>query len=68
MGTPKSLRNIEEKMSSLEEGSLRYHVLESAKNFKSSWIELGRSLYSVFKDKLYKEWGMVHLTPIRQKK
>jgi len=57
MGTPKSLRNIEEKMSSLEEGSLRYHVLESAKNFKSSWIELGRSLYSVFKDKLYKEWG-----------
>jgi regulator of replication initiation timing len=54
---PKSLRNIEEKMASLEEGSLRYHVLESAKNFKSSWIELGRSLYSVYKDKLYKEWG-----------
>jgi len=54
---PKSLRNIEEKMASLEEGSLRYHVLESAKNFKSSWIELGRSLYSVYKDKLYKTWG-----------
>jgi len=54
---PKSLRNIEEKMASLEEGSLRYHVLESAKNFKSSWIELGRSLYSVYKDKLYKAWG-----------
>ncbi len=54
---PKSLKNIEDKMASLEEGSLRYHVLESAKNFKSSWIELGRSLYSVYKDKLYKEWG-----------
>ncbi len=54
---PKSLRNIEDKMASLEEGSLRYHVLESAKNFKSSWIELGRSLYSVYKDKLYKAWG-----------
>jgi len=36
---------------------LRYHVLESAKNFKTSWIELGRSLYSVWKDKMYKEWG-----------
>jgi hypothetical protein len=44
-------------MASLEEGSLRYHVLESAKNFKSSWIELGRSLYSVYKDKLFKVWG-----------
>ncbi len=55
----KSLQNIENKMASLEEGSLRYHVLESAKNFKSSWIELGRSLYSVYKDKLYKDWGFI---------
>jgi len=55
----KSIQNIENKMASLEEGSLRYHVLESAKNFKSSWIELGRSLYSVYKDKLYKDWGFI---------
>jgi len=55
----KSLQAIENKMASLEEGSLRYHVLESAKNFKSSWIELGRSLYSVYKDKLYREWGFI---------
>lgn len=54
---PKSLQNIEEKMGSLDAGSLRYHVLESAKNFKTSWVELGRSLYSVWKDKLYKDWG-----------
>ena len=53
----KSLKKIEEKMQDLEEGSLRYHILESAKNFKSSWIELGRSLYSAWKDKMYKEWG-----------
>lgn len=52
----KSLRGIEEKMENLDVNSLRYHVLESAKNFKTSWIELGRSLYSVWKDKLYKEW------------
>ena len=56
----KSLRNIEEKMEGLDTGSLRYHILESAKNFKCSWIELGRSLYSVYKDKMYKEWGYVN--------
>jgi hypothetical protein len=56
----KSLRNIEEKMEGLDNGSLRYHILESAKNFKSSWIELGRSLYSVWKDKMYKEWGYLN--------
>lgn len=54
---PKSIQNIEDKMVSLDSSSLRYHVLESAKNFKTSWIELGRSLYSVWKDKMYKEWG-----------
>ncbi|MDD5595453.1 MAG: hypothetical protein PHY94_04300, partial [Candidatus Omnitrophica bacterium] len=53
----KSLENIEEKMGQLDENSFRYHVLENAKGFKSSWIELGRSLYTVLKDKLYKEWG-----------
>jgi len=53
----KSLDTIEEKMKGLEEGSLRYHILENAKSFKVSWVELGRSLYSVWKDKLYKDWG-----------
>jgi len=53
----KAIEGIEEKMSQLDKDSFRYHVLESAKGFKTSWIELGRSLYSVFKDKLYKEWG-----------
>jgi hypothetical protein len=56
----KSLKAIEEKMESLDVNSLRYHILESAKNFKCSWIELGRSLYSVYKDKMYKEWGYVN--------
>ena len=53
----KSLKNIEAKMENLDTNSLRYHILESAKNFKCSWVELGRSLYSVWKDKTYKEWG-----------
>jgi hypothetical protein len=53
----KSLDSIERKMQETDTGSLRYQVLESAKNFKTSWIELGRALYTVWKDKLYKEWG-----------
>ncbi|MFA5059308.1 MAG: hypothetical protein WC676_01595 [Candidatus Omnitrophota bacterium] len=57
MYKPRSLENIEEKMKSLEPDSLRRHILENAKSFKSSWIELGRALYSVYRDKLYKEWG-----------
>ncbi|MCK9614048.1 MAG: hypothetical protein M0R48_00935 [Candidatus Omnitrophica bacterium] len=53
----KSMKNIEEQMQNVGEDSLRYHVLESAKNFKTSWVALGRSLYTVWKDKLYKDWG-----------
>jgi hypothetical protein len=52
-----SLKRLEEKMEGLKEDSMRYHILESAKNFKTSWVELGRALYSVWRDKLYKEWG-----------
>ena len=53
----KSVTSIEEKMQGLDQSSLRYHALESAKNFKTSWVELGRVLYTIYKDKLYKEWG-----------
>lgn len=44
-------------MENLDVNSLRYKILSSAKSFKTSWIELGQALYSVFKDKLYKDWG-----------
>lgn len=53
----KSLERIEERMGTVEEGSLRYRILQSVKSFKTSWIELGQALYTVWKDKLYKEWG-----------
>ena len=36
---------------------MRYRVLEAAKSFKSSWIELGQYLHAVYKDKLYRDWG-----------
>ena len=53
----KAIERIQTNMESVEPGSLRYSVLECAKNFKSSWIELGRHLMAVYNDKLYKEWG-----------
>ena len=54
---PKSVHRLEERMGSLSPESLRYRVLESAKNFKSSWVELGQYLHAVYQDKLFKEWG-----------
>lgn len=55
--TTKSLQGIQDKMKGIDEGSMRYRILQNAKNFKRSWIDLGQSLYSVWKDKIYKEWG-----------
>ncbi len=53
----KSIQNIELRMETLSPESFRYRVLESAKDFKNSWIELGQYLFSVHKDKMFKEWG-----------
>lgn len=44
-------------MESLPPESFRYRVLDSAKRFKNSWIDLGQALYAVYKDKLFKGWG-----------
>ena len=55
--TTKTLEKIEDRMREIEEGSLRHRILQSAKSFKTSWIELGQSLYTAWKDKLYKDWG-----------
>ena len=52
----KSINQIEERMGELEPESLRYKVLDCARGFKSSWIELGQYLFSVYKDKLFKDW------------
>lgn len=53
----KAISQIEGKMEELDETSLRYRVLQSARNFKTSWIELGNYLQAVFQDKHYKRWG-----------
>lgn len=53
----RSLESVEKKMADLDQNSIRYQILKSVKDFKTSWIELGQALYTVWKDKLYKEWG-----------
>ena len=53
----KSIQGIEQRMENLDGNSFRYHVLQTSKNFKTSWIALGRALHSIWKDKLYKDWG-----------
>ena len=55
----KSLERIEGRMQNMDETSFRYQVLQSVKKFKTSWLDLGQALYTVYKDKLYKEWGFM---------
>lgn len=37
--------------------ALRQKTQDAAKRHKASWIELGQYLFTIHKDKLYKEWG-----------
>lgn len=53
----KAIRRLDEQMAALEPGTLRHEALEAAKRFKSSWIELGRALWTVQKEKKFREWG-----------
>jgi len=36
---------------------LRSQIREHSKSFKTSWVNLGQALYSVWNDKLYYAWG-----------
>ena len=36
---------------------LRSQILDYSKDFKTSWVNLGQALYSVWRDKLYCAWG-----------
>lgn len=50
-------RFIERIMDELDPSSERFQVLETAKRFKSSWVELGDRLLAVSSRSLYREWG-----------
>lgn len=49
--------HIEEIMQQLDPSSERYRVLNSARRFKSSWVELGEELLKVNRGHLYRDWG-----------
>ena len=55
----KALRRLEERMATVQPGTIRHEALEAAKRFKSSWIDLGRILWTVHKEKKFKEWGYI---------
>lgn len=55
--TNRTIEKIEHKMESISPDPLRYEALNTAKNFKTSWIGLGQVLNTVWRDKSYKEWG-----------
>jgi hypothetical protein len=57
--TTKSLAAIERRMEDASSDPVRRRILQCAKNFKESWIDLGQALYSAWRDKLYKEWGYI---------
>lgn len=50
-------RYIERIMEELDPSSERFQVLETAKRFKSSWVELGDRLLAVSSRSLYRDWG-----------
>ncbi|MBI3615411.1 MAG: hypothetical protein HY211_02725 [Candidatus Omnitrophica bacterium] len=57
MPESKAIKQLEDRMAGLEPGTLRRETLEAAKRFKSSWIELGRMLWTIWKEKRFREWG-----------
>lgn len=50
----------EERIKNLEPDELRPFVLAKAKDFKTSWISLGQALFSIYQDKIYRQWGYQH--------
>lgn len=52
-----SAERIASRIEELPEGSPRRRVLEAARRFKASWVELGRLLVQVKRDGSWREWG-----------
>ncbi|HUU01405.1 MAG TPA: hypothetical protein VM425_08210 [Myxococcota bacterium] len=48
---------IGEKMEQLQPGTPRYEMLEVARRFKTSWVDLGGKLYGVRNKRLFLQWG-----------
>lgn len=53
----KGEQHIEQLMENLDPASDRYRALDSARQFKASWVDLGEQLVSVNRGRLFSEWG-----------
>ncbi len=52
-----SMHKIDSRLDQLEPGTLRHQVMAALRQFRASWIELGRLLNEVVYGGDYKEWG-----------
>ncbi len=52
-----SVSRLDARIGALPEGALRRKVLESARRFKASWVDLGRMLAQVREEGAWEEWG-----------
>ena len=55
--TSGAVGKIEKRLETLDPESLRYRALKALRNFRASWVELGRLLNEVVYGGDYKEWG-----------
>ncbi|PLY03493.1 MAG: hypothetical protein C0623_01380 [Desulfuromonas sp.] len=53
----KGEQHIEQLMQNLDPASDRYRALDSARQFKASWVDLGEQLVAVSSNNLFSEWG-----------
>jgi hypothetical protein len=53
----KGEQHIEQLMQTLDPASERYRVLDSARQFKASWVDLGEQLVEVNRNNLFNQWG-----------
>jgi hypothetical protein len=55
--SPAPVRKVEAKMANLPPDSQRYKVMAALRQFRASWVELGRLLNDVVYGGDYKDWG-----------
>ncbi len=55
--TTASVSKIDARLEKLEPGSLRHQVMSALRQFRASWVELGRLLNDVVYGGDYKDWG-----------
>lgn len=57
MPTSKAIQRLDERLATVPPGTIRAEALEAAKRFKTTWVDLGRVLWTVWREKNFREWG-----------